>query len=745
MSETEIPPYCVSPSNLPDYTTNSRAKPQVAFSDTTPPSRPESLQVFHESIHSIFSRWKEAVDPESGIAYYAFSFGSAPGEADIRWWQSTGLNLESYSQSMKDLGVQEGDTVYISVTATNSAALTSDAVSSGPIVIDYDPLGTESNTLSVDFAGGWSQGELDDLQWFLARMLPIVSEVYGSPSHSYVVTVVKDSMYTSSAVFFLGSNEIRMNRFYPQLLTHEILHAFRDNVVLATDEYWRYDPTLSGFEEGFAQGLSYVCMNRYIESYPGDPIVPENTIYGSANDWDYDFHNTNILTTKDFWSDAGGTDIFWLRYEMAAAAIIKILKENPNFALEFNREYYATLNANHTLTPSRALVQQIISTVAPLIEGRASRDWLDRQRVFDCFVRTGRKIWVRTQHYPGWEEYLVFQRIHYYETFANGSEWAYWDAASGSWVYHSLNGTIGYGILKTWAGETIWEKDLLIEPVENPPDYYGFGSEVVNLSTDTDISPWPGGDSSDFILNLTSFGLYRLELSFGNETTEVVRIMGDSLRNTTGVIGAVLNGLGGLIYLNHEQFPEEPPIPVVNGVFNGKRSWTSIFNPKTGYKDSSPGRVFVTYIDDSGNIFQDQRNIDLGSWAGNQLFLFDVNTMNPVTGIRLAASGVPKEIVLHQNYPNPFNLSTVIRYDLPSRSSVVLKIYDLLGEEVAMLVDGVKPAGTYELRWEANGIASGVYFYRLSVAPLASRDLVPTSQDRQAGESVQARKLILMK
>ncbi|MFQ6102970.1 MAG: hypothetical protein ACE5OP_01615 [Candidatus Glassbacteria bacterium] len=334
----------------------------------------------------------------------------------------------------------------------------------------------------------------------------------------------------------------------------------------------------------------------------------------------------------------GGTGIYWLRYEIGAAALLKMLKDYPYLAGDFNREYYMRLNADHDLTPSRDLMVEIIQSVAPKIEGVEAADWINRQRIFDCTILKGRKIFVKTQHYPGWEEYLIFQSIFYYETFDNGSEWAYWDSTSGDWVYHNLNGSVGSGVLYDSNGDILWEKSLLIEPTQNPPDYYGFGSDLIHLSTDDDTSPWPGGDPDDFILNLNDLGLYRLELSFETENTEVIRVMGDPLRYTSGVFGAVLNSAGGQIYLNHEDYPEEPPIPLVRGAFHGERAWASIDNPNTGYKDSSPGRVFVIYRDENGNTFKDQRNIDLGSWNGNQLFLFDTLTMTRIY--------VPDQVIL---------------------------------------------------------------------------------------------------
>jgi hypothetical protein len=76
---------------------------------------------------------------------------------------------------------------------------------------------------------------------------------------------------------------------------------------------------------------------------------------------------------------------------------------------------------------------------------------------------------------------------------------------------------------------------------------------------------------------------------------------------------------------------------------------------------------------------------------------------------------VPESYVLGQNYPNPFNPSTVISYQLPVAGSVRLVVFDILGREVAELVHGKMVAGSHETTWSARNVASGVYFYRLTV------------------------------
>jgi hypothetical protein len=73
----------------------------------------------------------------------------------------------------------------------------------------------------------------------------------------------------------------------------------------------------------------------------------------------------------------------------------------------------------------------------------------------------------------------------------------------------------------------------------------------------------------------------------------------------------------------------------------------------------------------------------------------------------------PKDFELSQNYPNPFNASTRIHYYLPRASHVTLKVFDLLGEEIATLVDQARPAGSHMVTFDAGDLPSGLYFYRI--------------------------------
>ena len=86
-----------------------------------------------------------------------------------------------------------------------------------------------------------------------------------------------------------------------------------------------------------------------------------------------------------------------------------------------------------------------------------------------------------------------------------------------------------------------------------------------------------------------------------------------------------------------------------------------------------------------------------------------------VTAVKKENNPVPSSFALEQNFPNPFNPTTMIRYSIPKSGMVTLKIYNILGQEVATIVNGHQTAGTYTASFNASRLASGVYFYRLSV------------------------------
>jgi hypothetical protein len=88
----------------------------------------------------------------------------------------------------------------------------------------------------------------------------------------------------------------------------------------------------------------------------------------------------------------------------------------------------------------------------------------------------------------------------------------------------------------------------------------------------------------------------------------------------------------------------------------------------------------------------------------------------------------PNTFLLSQNYPNPFNPVTSIKYEVGGFQFVSIKVYDVLGKEVATLINEEKPAGEYGVEFDGTGLPSGIYFYQL-----------------KAGEYSETRKMVLMK
>ena len=105
-----------------------------------------------------------------------------------------------------------------------------------------------------------------------------------------------------------------------------------------------------------------------------------------------------------------------------------------------------------------------------------------------------------------------------------------------------------------------------------------------------------------------------------------------------------------------------------------------------------------------------------------------ITTTCNVVDVKQQIKPTPDNFGIDQNYPNPFNPNTVIKYSVPQVSQVQIKVFDVLGNELQTLVKEEKPAGTYELNWNAANLPSGVYFYQL-----------------RAGDIVQSKKMILLK
>jgi hypothetical protein len=112
----------------------------------------------------------------------------------------------------------------------------------------------------------------------------------------------------------------------------------------------------------------------------------------------------------------------------------------------------------------------------------------------------------------------------------------------------------------------------------------------------------------------------------------------------------------------------------------------------------------------------------------NRFMIFYRRGTFVTNGVSNGEDGLASTFWLHQNYPNPFNPTTTITYGLRERTSVVLKVFDVLGREVAQLVNEHQEPGRHSVLWDATNVSSGVYMYRLSVSegPLRARTMTRT-------------------
>ena len=178
--------------------------------------------------------------------------------------------------------------------------------------------------------------------------------------------------------------------------------------------------------------------------------------------------------------------------------------------------------------------------------------------------------------------------------------------------------------------------------------------------------------------------------------------MGNSVQQTTD---------GGYIIAGRKpKFSSRSVVWLIKTDDNGDTLWTNTFEKGAGYS--------VQQTADGGYII-----------AGQQDNNFLVIKIAPdITSIDESPQVVINDYRLQQNYPNPFNPVTTINYSIPREGLVTLKVYNVLGEEVDILVNEIKQVGNYETNFDASSLSSGVYLYKI-----------------QAGNYVEAKKTILLR
>ena len=237
------------------------------------------------------------------------------------------------------------------------------------------------------------------------------------------------------------------------------------------------------------------------------------------------------------------------------------------------------------------------------------------------------------------------------------------------------------------------EDSLLVETMERP------AALVDAHSAPMDIYFYPAGNFPLQYIN-TAFIAYRAGFRGPNPGHKVVALFVDP-DGSNAKVGDFMTG-----------FWPNPP------------DQSNIWGKPVGLISDSMGNLYVS-----------------SDWINN--LILRVEYHGGQTGVTEERSALlPLSATLEQNYPNPFNPTTTIRYTIRNIGTspifTQLKIYDLLGREIATLVNEEKPAGNYEVIFDGSDLPSGIYYYRLSVS-------AGPSQDRQIGNFSYTKKFILLK
>jgi Secretion system C-terminal sorting domain/Beta-propeller repeat len=191
--------------------------------------------------------------------------------------------------------------------------------------------------------------------------------------------------------------------------------------------------------------------------------------------------------------------------------------------------------------------------------------------------------------------------------------------------------------------------------------------------------------------------------------------------NSVDVGNAIALDAGGNVYVTGESRGSggDDDFATIKYNQSGIEQWFVRFNGP----DNSFDLASDLAVDVSNNVYVTGRSADVG-WSVYTTIKYEQDFVSA----QEKNEGEMREFALEQNYPNPFNPTTKIKYSIPISEFVTLKIYDVLGNEVETLVNEEKPSGSYEVEFVADGLTSGIYFYKL-----------------QTGSFVETKKMIILK
>jgi hypothetical protein len=223
----------------------------------------------------------------------------------------------------------------------------------------------------------------------------------------------------------------------------------------------------------------------------------------------------------------------------------------------------------------------------------------------------------------------------------------------------------------------------------------------------------PAGNDPDIILNRSTDN--------GISWSSGIRINQDAVNN--GKIqyfpAIVVDNNGGIniIYYDDRTTTSDSSGVFLSRSIDGGDTWTDIEISDHHFKPSPIGGLGQGYQGDNIDIAVSNNKL-LPLWMDNSSGIYQIWTvLVDLTSVGILDEidhTVPETFELNQNYPNPFNSSTTIEYTLRKSMYVILKVFDIQGNEIITLVKEIQPAGNYKVDFDASSLSSGIYYYELS-------------------------------
>ena len=242
----------------------------------------------------------------------------------------------------------------------------------------------------------WTADELNIINNALADFSPVIETIYGEPAFTITVNVRKDPSITFSGEYSPITKEIVL-RDATQLdvLCHEMIHAFRDENMLLINSY----------EEGMTRAVEVEVFNR-LAAY---------TFWNENHSYMYDVYYEG-LNRQVIGSQFGNFDyaspFLLLRYDLAGYAWAKVFLENSNFFVDFNRTLYDRALLDPSTLSDVSILQDIASSLQPVVEGKPFLTWYEQQGIFDPSPKEGYFLYQNISNF----------NVYYFSRDASGSE-----------------------------------------------------------------------------------------------------------------------------------------------------------------------------------------------------------------------------------------------------------------------------------------------------------------------------------